>query len=119
MNSEIYGHVTNLPWGFIFERRGESEPKHPTQIYEALSYLAIFIFLYLLHERKGKDLKQGTFFGLFFITVFSARFFIEFVKEDQVAFESGMLLNMGQWLSIPIVLVGFLVLILPRKKTLK
>lgn len=106
MNSEIYGHVTTLPWGFIFEQRGETEAKHPTQIYEALSYLAIFFFLYFFHDKKGEKTSPGIIFSLFLILVFGARFFIEFVKENQVNFEYGMTLNMGQWLSIPLVLTG-------------
>lgn len=114
MNSEIYGHVTQLPWGFIFERRNEILPKHPTQIYEALSYLAIFIVLYTLYNRKGQTLKPGFIFGLFLIGVFTARFLIEFVKENQVGFESGMPLNMGQLLSIPLILIGIGVLFVKK-----
>jgi prolipoprotein diacylglyceryl transferase len=110
MNSEIYGHTTTLPWGFIFERRGETVPKHPTQIYEALSYLIIFIILYLIHEKTNLKKKQGFIFGLFLVLLFSARFFIEFVKENQVAFENNMTLNMGQILSIPFVIVGVLLI---------
>lgn len=106
MNSEIYGIETNLPWGFIFVQDGQTVPKHPTQIYEALSYLIIFIVLYMIYNKKGKELKQGLIFGIFLITLFSVRFFIEFIKEVQVDFESRMSLNMGQWLSIPFVLVG-------------
>jgi len=106
MNSEIYGTETSLPWGFVFIRNGEVVPKHPTQIYEALCYLVIFILLYLAYIRKEGKVKSGLLFGLFLILVFTARFFIEFIKEDQVGFESGMALNMGQWLSIPFVLTG-------------
>jgi len=110
MNSEIYGHATTLPWGFIFEQRGETVPKHPTQIYEALSYLVIFIILYLIHEKTNLKKKQGFIFGLFLVLLFSARFFIEFVKENQVAFENNMKLNMGQMLSIPFIIVGILLI---------
>lgn len=111
MNSEIYGHETSLPWGFIFELRGETVPKHPTQIYEALSYLIIFGLLSSLFQKTWKSERHGLIFGVFLILLFSARFFIEFVKEDQVAFEAGMQLNMGQILSIPFVLGGFGLLI--------
>ena len=110
MNSEIYGIPTELPWGFIFVRNGEVLPKHPTQIYEALSYLLIFVLLYFIYNKKGAQLKQGLIFGLFLILLFTARFFIEFIKEVQVNFEQGMSLNMGQWLSIPFVLIGFFLL---------
>ena len=111
MNSEIYGTETSLPWGFVFLRNGETVPKHPTQIYEALSYLAIFLVLYLIYVRKKGQVKEGMLFGLFLILVFTARFFIEFIKEDQVGFEAGMTLNMGQWLSIPFVITGIWLLL--------
>lgn len=117
MNSEIYGNVTNLPWGFVFIRDGQTLPKHPTQIYEALSYLIIFIILFRIYNKKGENVKQGLIFSLFLITLFTVRFFIEFIKEDQVGFEQGMSLNMGQWLSIPFVLMGFYLLY--RSKALK
>ncbi len=106
MNSEIYGVETTLPWGFVFLRNGETIAKHPTQIYEALTYFIIFILLCILYIRAQGRIKEGRLFGLFLILVFTARFFIEFIKEDQVAFEAGMKLNLGQWLSIPFVLTG-------------
>jgi phosphatidylglycerol:prolipoprotein diacylglycerol transferase len=106
MNSEIYGHVTDLPWGFVFERNGEILPKHPTQIYEALSYLVIFALLYFLHNKKSIKLKKGTIFGLFMALLFSVRFLVEFIKEVQVSFEKSMVLDMGQILSIPCILTG-------------
>lgn len=106
MNSEIYGNPTDLPWGFVFLLRGETLPKHPTQLYEAIAYLVTFAVLMLLYFKALPKLKKGTLFGLFLIGIFGARFFIEFVKEPQVAFEQGMTLNMGQWLSIPFVIAG-------------
>jgi phosphatidylglycerol---prolipoprotein diacylglyceryl transferase len=106
MNSEIYGIQTDLPWGFIFERNGEVVPKHPTQIYEALAYLVAFGILFYLYWRTRAKYKQGLLTGMFFILIFVPRFLIEFIKEDQEAFEAGMTLNMGQWLSIPFVLFG-------------
>ena len=106
MNSEIYGHVTSLPWGFVFEGRGETEPKHPTQLYEALSYAILGVVLILLYKNRVKWLYRGSYIGMFFIVLFGMRFIIEFVKEDQVGFEAGMALNMGQWLSIPFILIG-------------
>ena len=110
MNSEIYGNLTELPWGFIFLRNGEVLPKHPTQIYEALSYLVIFVILFFIYTKKGEKVRQGFIFSIFLILLFAVRFFIEFIKEDQVGFEQGMSLNMGQWLSIPFVLIGFYLL---------
>ena len=105
-NSEIYGDATSLPWGFIFELRGETVPKHPTQLYEAFSYALLGVVLLLLYRFNLKRMYRGTFIGVFFIVLFGMRFLIEFVKEPQVGFEEGMLLNMGQLLSIPFILIG-------------
>ena len=105
-NSEIYGDVTTLPWGFIFQLRGETEPKHPTQLYEAGTYLLLGLSLLALYAKKLDKVYRGTFIGIFFIVCFGGRFLIEFIKEPQVAFEEGMTLNMGQLLSIPFVLLG-------------
>ena len=110
-NSEIYGDVTTLPWGFVFELRGETLPKHPTQLYEAFSYLILGVVLILLYKYRLPKMYRGTFIGLFFIGCFGSRFLIEFIKEPQVGFESEMALNMGQWLSIPFVLLGIGLLI--------
>ena len=116
MNSEIYGMPTTLPWGFIFERNHETVAKHPTQIYEALSYLVTFgVMLYMYWKTKAKDY-QGLIVGVFFVMVFSARFFIEFIKEVQESFENSMSLDMGQWLSIPFVLTGIFLIIRALKK---
>ncbi len=109
MNSEIIGSPTDLPWGFRFLLSGVSAPevpRHPAQLYESLCYFATFAALmYLYWKTSAKD-KLGYLLGVFFVMVFTARFFIEFVKENQEAFEEGMTLNMGQWLSIPFVLIG-------------
>jgi prolipoprotein diacylglyceryl transferase len=112
MNSEIYGYQTELPWGFIFVRNDEVVPKHPTQIYEALSYLVIFIILRLIYRNapKGNVLK-GSLLGLFLMLVFGARFFIEFVKEVQVEKELAWSMKLGQWLSIPFVITGLLLVL--------
>jgi phosphatidylglycerol:prolipoprotein diacylglycerol transferase len=107
MNSEIYGIETTVPWGFVFLKNNEVAPKHPTQIYEALAYLAIFILLYRIYWSKKGEHIQGLLISLICILIFTARFFIEFLKENQVAFEATMKLNMGQLLSIPFVLLGF------------
>lgn len=111
MNSEIYGVETKLPWGFIFERNGEIFPKHPTQIYESLSYLFIFFILMFMYWRTKSRNKLGLLTGAFLFLVFIARFLIEFVKEDQESFEADMILNMGQWLSIPFILLGLILII--------
>ena len=106
MNSEIYGVETALPWGFVFIRNLEIVPKHPTQIYEALTYLLVFVLLFWLYFKTDAKPNPGLLFGIFLVLVFGMRFLIEFIKEDQVAFETGMALNMGQWLSIPFFLAG-------------
>lgn len=110
-NSEIYGDVTSLPWGFIFDRNGETEPKHPTQIYEALSYLILGLILVWVYKYKLDKVYRGFFFGFFLVGCFGMRFLIEFIKEPQVGFEEGMVLNMGQLLSIPFVLLGIAMLV--------
>lgn len=106
-NSEIYGDATTLPWGFIFERNGEILAKHPTQLYEAFSYLILGLVLILLYKYNVKKMYRGTFIGVFFIVLFGMRFLIEFIKQPQVGFEQSMALNMGQLLSIPFILIGF------------
>jgi len=116
MNSEIYGIQTDLPWGFIFERNAEVVAKHPTQIYEALAYLLTFGVLMYLYWRTNAKNRPGLLLGVFMLMVFIARFFIEFIKEDQEAFEAGMTLNMGQWLSIPFVLLGVFLIVRALKK---
>lgn len=116
MNHEIYGHPTDLPWGFRFIenlhawKRGAAPvftaPSHPTQLYEAASYLVTFVICMWLYFKKDAWKKEGLIFGVFMICVFGSRFFIEFLKNDQEEFEADMMLNMGQWLSIPFVLAG-------------
>lgn len=115
-NSEIYGGPTDLPWGFVFERNGETVPAHPTQLYEALSYALLGLVLLLLYIRRVKGLYRGSYMGIFFVVLFGMRFLIEFVKNDQVAFEAGMPLNMGQLLSIPFILLGIGMIIYSYKK---
>lgn len=117
-NSEIYGDVTTLPWGFIFELRGETLPKHPTQLYEALSYTILGFVLLWIYRKKNDKVYRGFYIGVFFIVLFGMRFLIEFIKEPQVGFEEGMLLNMGQLLSIPFILLGTGILIYSCKKKL-
>lgn len=118
MNSEIYGIQTSLPWGFIFERNHEIVPKHPTQLYEAISYLIIFLVCILVYKKKEGKLRNGVLFGWWLIALFGMRLIIEFVKEEQVAFEQGMVLDMGQWLSIPFITLGIVMLVLGYKGTL-
>ncbi len=115
-NSEIYGDVTNLPWGFVFELRGETEPKHPTQLYEGFTYLLLGFALIGLYWKKLDKMFRGQFIGIFLIVCFGSRFLIEFIKEPQVEFEQTMALNMGQLLSIPFILLGIFFLVWACKK---
>ena len=118
MNSEIYGTCTDLPWGFIFVRDpwADGLPHHPTQIYEALSYCILGLILLWLYRTRLDKLHTGTIFGIFLIVLFGMRFLIEFIKQDQSAFEAGMVLNMGQWLSVPFILTGIMLLIWSAEK---
>ena len=105
MNSEIIGTPTTLPWGVVFERV-DNIPRHPAQLYEAISYFIIFAIMMLLYKKMRARLKNGFLFGLATVLFFTARFLIEFVKENQVGFEEEMTLNMGQLLSLPFIAVG-------------
>lgn len=130
MNSEIIGKPTDVPWAFVFERV-DMLPRHPAQLYEAIAYFLFFLGMVYLYKRKqqpqtdtprtdfsktsakGSTLSaessgyhRGFYFGLCLTEIFVFRFFIEFLKENQVDFESGMTFNMGQWLSIPFILIG-------------
>lgn len=113
-NSEMIGLPTNMPWAIIFARK-DLIPRHPGQLYEACCYLPIFFFMRFVYKRYDAKPPHGLLLGIFFITVFSARFFIEFVKENQSAFEGGLPLNMGQFLSIPLVLLGTWLVLRARK----
>lgn len=115
MNSEIIGQPTEVPWAFIFERI-DALPRHPAQLYEAISYGLIFILLWWLYWKKQAYKQVGLLFGLFLVLLFSARFIIEFVKANQVAFEANLPLNMGQILSLPCVLVGLYIIYQSKKK---
>jgi prolipoprotein diacylglyceryl transferase len=105
MNSEINGIPTNVPWAFIFVRE-DNLPRHPAQLYEAISYLLIFGLMLYLYKTRRENLKNGFFFGLVITLIFVARFFIEFFKEKQVPFEEQMQFDMGQLLSIPFIVLG-------------
>lgn len=115
-NSEIYGDATSLPWGFVFLRNSEVVPKHPTQLYEALSYLVLGLVMLALYKYDLKKLYKGTLTGIFFLGCFGARFLIEFIKNPQVEFEQNMSLDMGQLLSIPFIILGVAALILSFNK---
>lgn len=109
MNSEIIGHPTTVPWAFIFDRI-DQVPRHPAQLYEGFSYLLVFGVLFSIY-RKLKVPPPRLLLGVGFIGLFGARFIWEFFKEDQAAFEAGMILNMGQLLSIPFFIFGVFILV--------
>ena len=110
MNSEIYGGPTDLPWGFVFVRDGQTVAAHPTQIYEALCYFALFILLMWMYWKKNAEERPWLITGIFFIGIFLPRFLIEYVKNVQVESEYEMIarygMNLGQMLSIPFILLG-------------
>ncbi|SQH78272.1 Prolipoprotein diacylglyceryl transferase [Shewanella benthica] len=112
MNSEILGLPSNVPWAIIFERI-DMLPRHPAQLYEAFAYLAIFIGLWAIYKYTEMKQKEGAIFGLFLVLVFSARFAIEFVKVKQAAYAEEMTLSAGQWLSVPFLIVGVVLLVMP------
>jgi phosphatidylglycerol:prolipoprotein diacylglycerol transferase len=113
MNSEIVGKATDVPWAFIFMRNHEfaQVPRHPAQLYESISSFIIFLSLLFLWRQRKQFTPRGRIFGLFVVVLFSLRFLYEFLKEPQVGFEESMALNMGQILSIPLILAGLYILI--------
>jgi len=118
MNSEIYGGPTTLPWGFIFLRDGQTEPMHPTQLYEVLYCLITFGITYWLHWKREAYKRTGLIFGVFLIGIFFSRFLIEFVKNNQESFENEMFLNMGQILSLPFIIWGIWLIYNSKNKIL-
>lgn len=113
MNSEIIGKPTDVSWAFVF-LKDDNIPRHPAQLYEAIAYLLIFSFVYLMVKKYPKP--SGFYFGLVIFLIFCFRIAIEFIKEDQSAFEAGMLLNMGQILSIPFILTGLFIMYMKNKE---
>ena len=119
-NSEIYGTPTTLPWGFVFVRGSEQFfgadgkllPCHPTGLYEAFFCLvAMALLLWMYFKRNIGDKRPGLMFGTFLVIIFGSRIVIEFLKNVQVAFEKNMTLDMGQWLSVPFVVVGIVMIV--------
>ena len=115
MNSEIIGKVTDVPWAFIFERV-DSAPRHPGQLYEAIAYAILFAIMWALHKRMTNRIGTGWFFGFCLAYIFTFRFFIEYTKEVQEAFEASLPLDMGQILSIPFIIIGIYCMFRKPKK---
>jgi phosphatidylglycerol:prolipoprotein diacylglycerol transferase len=136
-NSEIIGYPTDVPWAIVFEQV-DMEPRHPAQLYEAIFYYSLFVVMFLLYKRKGlstsltpavtlsvpdsyrdekqtQKVKTGFYFALCIISIFTFRFFVEFIKERQVGFEENLPIDMGQILSIPFVVLGIWILVKGRK----
>ncbi len=114
-NSEIYGRATDLPWSFVFERI-DNIPRHPTQIYESLAYLIIFVVLWKIYDGLKDKTPRGYLFGLSLVLIFGFRFFVEFLKAVQEPWEAGMALDMGQILSIPAVIIGVWLMISAKNR---
>lgn len=135
VNHEMVGYVTDVPWGFRFLHHdcmnlidgqylcewSDIPVRHPANLYESLAYFLSFGILMFLFWKKHAWKKQGMVFGTFLILIFGFRFLIEFVKESQTDNDSmvdvSTGLNTGQWLSVPLVLAGIILIILARKKS--
>lgn len=116
MNSEIVGQSTQVAWAFIFPQV-DDQPRHPTQLYEALFYILLFVIFYWLWKNKRDAVGKGYMFGLFCVLMFSFRFLMEFLKENQESFENALPINMGQILSIPFIIVGIIMILKSKKET--
>ena len=115
-NSEIVGKYTGSSFGVVFKNNGETLPRHPVQLYESLGYLIVFIILFLNYKNTQKRNQKGFLIGTFFSLLFSVRFIAEFVKESQGGFGENLgYLSTGQWLSIPLILMGLVVMALSYK----
>lgn len=114
MNSEIIGKITDVPWAFIFERV-DAVPRHPGQLYEAIAYAILFIVMWVMHKKMPQKIGTGWYFGFCLTYIFTFRFFIEYTKEIQEAFEASLPLDMGQILSIPFILLGTYCMVRAKK----
>jgi prolipoprotein diacylglyceryl transferase len=115
INSEIIGRVTDVPWAFIFVQE-DMQPRHPAQLYEAIYCFFLFLFMYWLWNHKRNNFGPGFMFGFFCVVLWIERFVDEFFKENQVAFEDNLALNMGQWLSIPFIIAGIIFMMYSFKR---
>lgn len=110
INSEIVGNPTQVPWAVVFERL-DSVPRHPAQLYEALAYFVTFVVLTLIYRSQNGNVKPGVLSGVMFLGIFIARFLVEFVKVPQAAYGDGLAISVGQWLSVPFILLGLVLLL--------
>ena len=109
-NSEILGTPTDVPWAFVFARI-DAVPRHPAQLYESIAYAVIFAVLLIVYRKRGAQTPRGLLTGLFLVLIFGVRFLIEFVKVRQAAFGEALPLSVGQLLSIPLILVGLVLIV--------
>jgi phosphatidylglycerol:prolipoprotein diacylglycerol transferase len=117
-NSEIIGIPTDVSWAFIFTAVDDL-PRHPAQLYESIAYFIFFLILLFVYYKGFEKNRKGLLFGLFLVLVFTFRFFVEFLKENQSGFEAGMALDMGQLLSIPFIIAGFIFIAKSFKSKIK
>ena len=122
MNSEIVGKVTDesLPWAFWFVQNDGPQNvvlRHPGQLYEAIAYALLFLLMVILYKKMPQRVGTGFYFGLCLAYIFTFRFFIEYFKEVQEAFEQGLPFDMGQILSVPFIIIGIYYMIKGWKKT--
>ncbi|GGI58206.1 prolipoprotein diacylglyceryl transferase [Winogradskyella haliclonae] len=117
INSEIIGKYTGTDFGVVFKQLGETAPRHPSQLYEAFFYVFVFLILFFTYWRTKKSQQQGFLFGLFLVLLWTVRFFVEFSKEAQVEERADWLLNTGQLLSIPFILIGLYFMFIYKPKT--
>lgn len=110
-NSEILGKVTDVPWAIVFQRV-DSLPRHPVQVYESLSYATIFVISLLLYKFYSQKVKNGFILGVVLALIFIARFLLEFFKMPQAAYYTGLPISVGQLLSIPFIIAGFVLIFL-------
>jgi prolipoprotein diacylglyceryltransferase len=124
-NSEIIGVPADVPWSVKFlSAPGLTEterliPRHPAQLYESIAYLITFFTIFFIYKMKEGRVRDGRIFGIFLTMIFGFRIFVEQFKENQSNFEAGMALNMGQILSIPLVILGILFIFWTPKKVIK
>ena len=116
-NSEIVGNYTNSNFGVVFQNNGEIFPRHPAQLYEAFGYLLLFILLWNIYWKTDLKKYKGFIFGLFLTCLFSIRMLVENVKESQGGLEDTLgILSTGQWLSIPFIIIGIVLMLYSRRK---
>ncbi len=114
-NSEIYGTPTDLPWAIVFSHV-DAVPRHPAQLYESIAYGLIFLLLFTVWSIRRNRTPSGLLLGMFLVSVFSFRVAVEFVKVRQAAYGHGFPLSVGQWLSVPLVILGIALLVNASRK---